>query len=549
MNQELMTLDFWQDTVIYEGKTFPVGTLACDALNVPADTITRMNEQCEKINLLLGMLNAGQDTSALFPMAKEAALTMLEILSKTPPFSYMDIPKHRERIEKVFTADNALKYVEFAIKAVTNSLPFEEVPKYADAVMLQRYTAVCGHLAYSLEEYQKAMLDFAEKSDGNEADRTAEGFAKMFGSYFPPKFSITEGNAWMSVANNSVQYVATIRPGEDIAKLVKRMHYVSFVGMFRSDFFEGLCVDVGALTAEQRSNFGTITQAAALFKGIGGVAFGFMLPVLAGYIGMAIGDRPALAVGFVGGMMAANGKSGFLGALVAGFAAGYIILGLKKLCVKLPETIEKLTPVLIYPVAGILIIGLLMQFIVEPVMGGINTGLNSALTGMSGTSKIALGFILGGMMAVDMGGPFNKAAYVFGTASIIAGNYDIMAAVMIGGMTPPCAIALATMLFPNKFTKQEREAGPTNFIMGLAFITEGAIPYAASDPLHVIPACVIGSGIAGAMSMAFKCTLMAPHGGIFVVPVIGNPWMYLIALVVGMAVSTVLLGVLKKKVR
>ena len=190
-----------------------------------------------------------------------------------------------------------------------------------------------------------------------------------------------------------------------------------------------------------------------------------------------------------------------------------------------------------------------MQFIVEPVMGGINTGLNSALTGMSGTSKIALGFILGGMMAVDMGGPFNKAAYVFGTASIIAGNYDIMAAVMIGGMTPPCAIALATMLFPNKFTKQEREAGPTNFIMGLAFITEGAIPYAASDPLHVIPACVIGSGIAGAMSMAFKCTLMAPHGGIFVVPVIGNPWMYLIALVVGMAVSTVLLGVLKKESR
>lgn len=194
-----------------------------------------MNEQCEKINLLLGMLNAGQDTSALFPMAKEAALTMLEILSKTPPFSYMDIPKHRERIERVFTADNALKYVEFAIKAVTNSLPFEEVPKYADAVMLQRYTAVCGHLAYSLEEYQKAMLDFAEQSDGNEADRTAEGFAKMFGTYFPPEFSITEGNAWMSTLNNSVQYISVIRPGEKVAKLVKRMHYVSFVGMFRSD--------------------------------------------------------------------------------------------------------------------------------------------------------------------------------------------------------------------------------------------------------------------------------------------------------------------------
>ena len=242
MNQELMTLDFWQDTVIYEGKTFPVGTLACDALNVSADTLAQMNEQCQKINLLLGMLNAGQDASALFPMAREAALAMLDILSKIPPFSYMDIPKHREQIEKVFTADNALKYMEFAIKATTNSLQLEEVPKYADAMMLQRYTAVFGHLAYSLGEYQTAMLDFAEKSDGNEADRTAEGFAKMFGSYFPPKFSITDDNAWMSTLNNSVQYVSIIRPGYDVPMLVKRMHYVSFVGMFRSDLFEGLCV-------------------------------------------------------------------------------------------------------------------------------------------------------------------------------------------------------------------------------------------------------------------------------------------------------------------
>ena len=242
MNQELMTLDFWQDTIIYEDKALPIGTLACDALNVSADTLAKMNEQCQKINLLLGMLNAGEDASALFPMAREAALAMLDILSKTPPFSYMDIPKHREQIEKVFTADNALKYMEFAIKATTNSLQLEEVPRYADAMMLQRYTAVFGHLAYSLGEYQKAMLDFAEKSDGNEADRTAEGFAKMFGSYFPPDFSITEGNAWMSTLNNSVQYVSVIRPGENVAKLVKRMHYVSFVGMFRSDLFEGLCV-------------------------------------------------------------------------------------------------------------------------------------------------------------------------------------------------------------------------------------------------------------------------------------------------------------------
>lgn len=242
MNQELMTLDFWQDTVMYEGKTLPVGALACDALNVPADTIAKMNEQCEKINLLLGILNARQDASALCPIAKEAALTILDILSQTPPFSYMNISKHRERIEKVFTVDNALKYVEFAIKAATNSLQFEEIQSFADTMMLQRYTAVFGHLAYSLGEYQKAMLDFAEQSDGNEADRTAEGFAKMFGTYFSPKFSITEGNAWMSTLNNSVQYVSVIRLGEKVAKLVKRMHYVSFVGMFRSDLFEGLCV-------------------------------------------------------------------------------------------------------------------------------------------------------------------------------------------------------------------------------------------------------------------------------------------------------------------
>ena len=311
---------------------------------------------------------------------------------------------------------------------------------------------------------------------------------------------------------------------------------------------DGLNVDINALPADQRSNFGTITPVAAMFKNIGGVAFGLMLPVLAGFIGMAIGDRPALALGFVGGMLAANGKSGFLGALAAGFLAGYLILGLKKICDKLPDAIEKLAPVLIYPVVGILIMGLAMNFVVEPIMGGINTGLNNFLSGMGDSSKILLGLILGGMMAIDMGGPFNKAAYVFGTAAIAAGNYDIMAAVMIGGMTPPCAIALATLLFKHKFTKEERDAGPTNFIMGLAFITEGAIPFAASDPLHVLPSCIIGSALAGALSMAFHCTLMAPHGGIFVFPVVGNALMYLVALVAGTVVSALLLGVLKKKV-
>lgn len=314
-----------------------------------------------------------------------------------------------------------------------------------------------------------------------------------------------------------------------------------------SFLIDGFAVDINSLSAAERSSFGSITDAARLFNEIGNVAFKFMLPVLAGFIAMAIGDRPALAVGFVGGMMAANGTSGFLGALAAGFAAGYIVLLLVKLCSKLPDALEKIAPVLIYPVVGILVMGLLMKFAVEPVMGYINTAMNNGLKSMGSGSRIVLGLVLGGMMAIDMGGPFNKAAYVFGTASIASGNYDMMASVMIGGMVPPCAIALATIIFKNKFSKQERQSGPTNLIMGLAFITEGAIPYAAADPFRVIPACVVGSGVAGALSMVFKCTLMAPHGGIFVVPVMGNKFMYLLALVIGTAVSTVLLGILKKK--
>ena len=311
---------------------------------------------------------------------------------------------------------------------------------------------------------------------------------------------------------------------------------------------DGFSVDINALPLDQRVNFGTITPLAAWFKNVGGVAFGFMLPILAGFIAMAIGDRPALAVGFVGGMIASQGKSGFLGALAAGFIAGYLILALRKACENLPEALEKIAPVLIYPVVGVLLIGLVMSFVVEPVMGAINMALNNGLSSMGGSSKLILGFVLAAMMAIDMGGPFNKAAYVFGTAAIASGNYDVMAAVMIGGMTPPCAIALATMLFKKKFTKEEREAGPTNFIMGLAFITEGAIPFAASDPLHVLPSCIIGSALAGALSMAFHCTLMAPHGGIFVFPVVGNALMYLVALAAGTVVSALLLGVLKKKV-
>lgn len=312
---------------------------------------------------------------------------------------------------------------------------------------------------------------------------------------------------------------------------------------------DGFSVDLNSLPMEDRGNFGTITPVAAMFKSIGGTAFGFMLPILAGFIAMSIADRPGLAVGFVGGAIAANGTSGFLGALVAGFLAGYLVLGLKKVCSKLPDSLEGIKPVLLYPLIGIFLVGVIMNYVVEPPIGALNTLINHGLNGLNGASAIILGALLGGMMSVDMGGPVNKAAYVFGTASIAAGNYNIMAAVMIGGMVPPIAIALATLFFKHKFTTEERKAGPTNFIMGMSFITEGAIPFAASDPLRVIPACVVGSAVAGAVSMAFDCTLMAPHGGIFVFLTVGHPLQYLIALAIGSAVSCILLGVLKKDIK
>ncbi len=308
-------------------------------------------------------------------------------------------------------------------------------------------------------------------------------------------------------------------------------------------------IDKYGSIAAVKSNFGTLTPVAAFLKGqVGGVAFGFMLPILAGFIAMSIGDRPGLALGFLGGAIAANGTSGFLGALAAGFIAGYTVVLLKKVFSKLPAAMDGLKPVLLIPLFGMLIVGVAMVYVIEPLVGWLNTAINNGLSNLSGVNMVILGALVAGMMAVDMGGPVNKAAYVFGTASIAAGNYGIMAAVMIGGMVPPIAIAIATLLFKNKFTAEERKAGPTNFIMGLSFITEGAIPFAASDPLHVIPACVVGSAVAGALSAVFKCTLMAPHGGIFVFPVVGNSVMYLVSLVVGSIISALLLGVLKKKV-
>lgn len=304
------------------------------------------------------------------------------------------------------------------------------------------------------------------------------------------------------------------------------------------------------------ANFGKNTPLAAYLKTIGEQAFGMMLPVLAGFIAMSIADRPGLAVGFVGGIVAKMGmtfanpaggdvNAGFLGALFAGFAGGYIMIGLKKLCSHLPKSLEGIKPVLIYPVAGILLVAIATT-IINPFMGMINDGLNNLLHGMGGSSRVLLGAVLGGMMAIDMGGPFNKAAYVFGTAQLAEGNFDMMAAVMAGGMVPPLAIALCTTFFKKKFTEKERQSGIVNYIMGLSFITEGAIPFAAQDPLHIIPPCLTGSAVAGGLSMLFGCTLRAPHGGIFVLPTIGNPLMYLAAVLIGAVAGCGVLALLKK---
>lgn len=296
-------------------------------------------------------------------------------------------------------------------------------------------------------------------------------------------------------------------------------------------------------------NFGSNTPVAKFFKDIGGMAFGFMLPVLAGFISMSIADRPGLAAGFVGGALAGVTGSGFLGALVAGFVAGYVVNGLKKAFAVLPESLEGIKAILLYPIFGILLIGVISMFIIAPPVGALNNWMIDTLKNMDPNSRILLGIVMGGMMSIDMGGPINKAAYVTGTGLLASGEFHVMAAVMAGGMVPPLAIALCTTFFKNRFTESERKAGITNYIMGLSFITEGAIPFAAGDPLRVIPACVVGSATAGALSMAFDCTLRAPHGGVFVVPTIGNPLMYLVAIFIGAIVGCAVLSVLKKPIK
>ena len=295
------------------------------------------------------------------------------------------------------------------------------------------------------------------------------------------------------------------------------------------------------------SGFGSGTPLSAFLMKIGGASFGFMLPVLAGYIAMSIADRPGLVAGFVGGLLANQGGSGFLGALIAGFAAGYLVLLVKKLVSGLPQSLEGTKPVLFYPVLGVLFIGIAITFIINPPVSALNEWLMNSLQTMGTTSRVLLGLIFGAMMSVDMGGPVNKAAYVIGTGALATGEYGIMAAVMAGGMVPPLAIALCTTFFPNRFTEAERKSGITNYIMGLSFITEGAIPFAAADPIRVLPSCIIGAGTAGALSMFFECTLRAPHGGIFVVPTIGNPLMYLASIAIGSIIACMILAIVKPR--
>lgn len=436
----------------------------------------------------------------------------------------------------------------YPLKAETNGsggakniLTDEEIA-LADGIIIAADTSV------QTDRFDGKKVIFAKASDG--INNAEELILHLLNDNIQP---------FHSKKNNSNASYSSESAGRRIYKHLMNgvSHMLPFV--IAGGIFIALAFLIDSLAgAPQDSTFGAHTPASAFFKIIGGYTFNFMIPILSGYIATSIADRPGLLIGFAGGFLATTGStfsnisgavpSGFLGALFAGFVGGYLILGLKKLCDFLPHSLEGIKPVLIYPLLGLGIISVVMCA-VNPIMGSINTALTNLLNSMHGTSKVILGAILGAMMAIDMGGPFNKAAYVFGTAAIAGGNYDIMAAVMIGGMVPPIAIALATSFFKDCFTPEERKNGPVNYIMGLAFITEGAIPYAAADPLRVIPSCMVGSAVAGGLSMLFNCTLMAPHGGIFVFAVVGNWLMYIVSLITGAIAGMLMLGLLKRKIK
>ncbi len=420
-----------------------------------------------------------------------------------------------------------------------NVLTADEIAK-ADGII------VAADKNVAMARFDGKHVVITKVADGiNKADELIDKALSGSAPIYHAKAGESAGDSGGSVENESI--------GRQVYKHLMNgvSHMLPFViggGILIAISFliDGASVDLNSLPAEERSKFGSITPAAATFMGIGGASFGFMLPVLAGFISMSIADRPGLAAGFVGGALSASNGSGFLGALLAGFIAGFVVNWLKKALNVLPPSLEGTKPILFYPLLGVLIIGLVCNFVIGPPVAGINEALKNTLANMDPSAKLVMGAVIGGMMAVDMGGPLNKAADVSGVGLLADGNYYVIAAAMAGGMVPPIAIALATIFFKNKFTKNEQKTAPTNIIMGLSFITEGAIPFAAGDPLHVIPSCVVGSAIAGALVMMFDCTLMAPHGGIFVVPTIGNPFMYLVSIIVGSIIGCLILGMIRK---
>ncbi|MBR4642380.1 MAG: PTS sugar transporter subunit IIA [Selenomonadaceae bacterium] len=487
-----------------------------------------------------GKFQAPSDSASAVSLSKEAA-DHIQILAVTAcPTGIAHTFMAAESLEQ------HAKKRGISIKVETNGSGGAKNVLTADEIAKADGIIVAADKNVAMARFDGKHVVITKVADGiNKADELIDKALGGNAPIYHAKAGESAGDGGGSVENESI--------GRQVYKHLMNgvSHMLPFViggGILIAISFliDGASVDLNSLPAEERGKFGSITPAAATFMGIGGASFGFMLPVLAGFISMSIADRPGLAAGFVGGALSASNGSGFLGALLAGFLAGFIVNWLKKALSVLPPSLEGTKPILFYPLLGVLIIGLICNFVIGPPVSGINEALKNTLASMDPSAKLVMGAVIGGMMAVDMGGPLNKAAYVTGVGLLADGNYYVIAAAMAGGMVPPIAIALATIFFKGKFTKSEQKTTATNIIMGLSFITEGAIPFAAGDPLHVIPACVVGSAIAGAGVMMFDCTLMAPHGGIFVVPTIGNPLMYLLSIIVGSIVGCFILGMIRK---
>ena len=479
-----------------------------------------------------GKFQAPADSSSTVALSKEAS-DHIQILAVTAcPTGIAHTFMAAESLEQ------HAKKRGISIKVETNGSGGAKNVLTADEIAKADGIIVAADKNVAMARFDGKHVVITKVADGiNKADELIDKALSGSAPIYHAKAGESAGDAGGSVENESI--------GRQVYKHLMNgvSHMLPFV------VGGGILIAISFLLDDYSidpSKFGSNTPVAAFFNKVGGASFGFMLPVLAGFIAMSIADRPGLAAGFVGGALSGANGSGFLGALVAGFLAGFIVNWLKKALQVLPPALEGTKPILLYPLLGILAIGFICTIIIGPPIAAVNEWLIDTLKNMDPNAKLFIGALVGGMMAIDMGGPINKAAYVTGTGLLASGEYHVMAAVMAGGMVPPLAIALATIFFKKKFTKQEQSTAPTNIVMGFSFITEGAIPFAAGDPLHVIPSCVVGSAIAGALSMMFDCTLRAPHGGIFVVPTIGNPAMYMVAIIVGAVVGCLILGMIRK---